>query len=440
MLKRSIAAICLLCAPVAVNIPTASAATSAVDGVTVAWADVNHTAVKITWNSPLADTVTLKSTDAIDFPLGKTAAGAPNYLVVPVVNFGVSLDAAAKSHVVVTDSTGAEARSVDFDRFARTGMVPTVSIGAGNVVRGTTVVTKFTDSTPGDPLDVTAPQRYAPHIITSDVYTNCHYQPFAASNSPSFAVPVQVKPGVLQVKLSNEWPLDPVQEDAHHVSLETAALKTTAPTSTGYAQPFTLAGQVFQNHMAYTPWNSTCFPEYTATRARTVVVQARKDARYAWVAVGSTRTDAGDKFSYRVTNPGTRQYRVVVPNRVTPASGTQGPRAELGTATLPRTVTATTRVLSAKFLTPTVTYGHASAAYLAVSPAGSQRALLQSRSATGTWSGVAYKTLAAGKGSVAVTWKKRGVTAFRWYVPASTTSTGLTVGATISPSFNLTVR
>jgi hypothetical protein len=95
--------------------------------------------------------------------------------------------------------------------------------------------------------------------------------------------------------------------------------------------------------------------------------------------------------------------------------------------------------MSAKFITPVIKYGAKPQAYLWVDPANTQKAALQFKNASGVWQGVSYKTLYAGKGLLQFPWNRRGVTQFRWYVPASTHN-GLPVAAVYTGGFNLTVR
>jgi hypothetical protein len=88
-----------------------------------------------------------------------------------------------------------------------------------------------------------------------------------------------------------------------------------------------------------------------------------------------------------------------------------------------------------------IPYGTKPQAYLWVDPAGTQKAALQFKNASGAWQGVTYKTLYAGRGLVAFNWNRRGSTQFRWWVPGSTTtSTGLKVDPIYSSPFTLTVR
>jgi hypothetical protein len=51
-----------------------------------------------------------------------------------------------------------------------------------------------------------------------------------------------------------------------------------------------------------------------------------------------------------------------------------------------------------------------------------------------------YKTLSSGRGIATFTFNRRGATQFRWWIPGSTTSTGLKVDPVYSSIFTLTVR
>lgn len=87
-----------------------------------------------------------------------------------------------------------------------------------------------------------------------------------------------------------------------------------------------------------------------------------------------------------------------------------------------------------------ISYGTKPQAYLRVDPAGSQRAALQFKNASGGWQGVTYKSLSSGRGIAVFNWNRRGTTQFRWWVPGSTTSTGLKIDPIYTAAFPLTVR
>jgi hypothetical protein len=153
-----------------------------------------------------------------------------------------------------------------------------------------------------------------------------------------------------------------------------------------------------------------------------------------WYDIGSTKSLADGKYSISLKNPGAREYRAVK------ANSARDSVVQYGAITAARSVKATTRVQSAKFVVPVVAYGTKPQAYLWVEPPGSQRAALQFKNASGAWQGVTTKTLSAGRGIATFGWSRRGVTQFRWWVPASTTATGLRVEPVYTGAFALTVR
>jgi hypothetical protein len=164
----------------------------------------------------------------------------------------------------------------------------------------------------------------------------------------------------------------------------------------------------------------------------TGVLQARDSAAGAWYVVGSGRTDAEGNYSFPLRNSGTREYRTTV------AGITGATPVQPGTSPA-RTVRASTRVVSAKVIDPTVTVGTQPQAYLWVDPAGTQKAALQFKNASGAWQGLTYKTLYAGRDLVAFAWSVRGTHQFRWWIRGSTTSTGLAVDPAYSSTITLTV-
>ena len=418
----------------------AHAATAAVSDVTLQWADAAHTKVRVSWTSsePAADTVKLVWLDR-SVTVGSTAAGDADTVTIDAVNvLSHSSDPAEKSQITVTPAGGAAASSVEFDRYVPDSRTPTVVFGAGNTITTTgAAVTKGPDATPNDPLDLPGPLRWAPSVSTQGTPATgfCGGRSFPVQDSPVFTTAVTGTPLIIFVRPRNEWGTGEIGFTSYdgYAQLSLSSLKTSAPTSAAYGSQWVLTGELIQRHLYFTPWNGDCGMEFQSSTGRTVVLQARKNASSPWVAVTTAKT-SNDKFRFSVAHPGSRQYRVVAPNRVT------GAIADHGTATNERTVAGITRVLSARMLTPSVSYGRPATAYVAVSPAGSQRATLQYRTSTGAWTNVLTRTLAAGRVSTSFTWLRRGTTTLRWYVAASTAPSGYPVQAVYTPTFALTVR
>lgn len=181
----------------------------------------------------------------------------------------------------------------------------------------------------------------------------------------------------------------------------------------------------------------------TSTAApTTAVLQARRAATVPWAAVRAAGVPRSGQVAIGTTAIGSRQYRLVVPNQLIPptTSANASSAAMYGSVSGAATLLVRTRTLGARFLDPSVPSGARASAFLAVTPGGSQRALLQYRTAAGQWRGLTYTTLSAGRGTATFTWLHRGTAAFRWYVPASLSPAGLPVAATFTPAFPLTVR
>lgn len=417
----------------------AYAASGAVSDVTLRWADAAHTKVEVSWTSsePAADTVKLVWLDR-SVTVASTAAGDPDTVTIDAANvLSHSSDPAEKSRITVTPAGGAAVSSPEFDRYVPDSKTPAVAFGAGDTITTTGgAVVKGADATPNDPLDLSGPLRWAPSLSTQGTPATgfCSGRSFPVQDSPVFTTKVTGTPLIIFVRPRNEWGIGEIGFTSYdgYAQMSLSSLKTSAPTSAAYGSQWVLTGELIQRHLYFTPWNGDCGFEYQSSTGRAVVLQARKNASSPWVAV-TTATTSNDKFRFSVAHPGSRQYRVVAPNRVT------GAIADHGTATNERTVAGITRVLSARMLTPSVSYGRATTAYVAVSPAGSQRATLQYRTSAGSWKTVLTRTLAAGKVGTHLTWLRRGITTFRWYVASSTAPSGYPVRAVYAPTFTLTV-
>ncbi|MEV6281131.1 hypothetical protein [Kribbella sp. NPDC051770] len=428
MLKRTLGLALLLTAPVAVPAP-ADAAGTGIGPVTIAWSDATHTKVRITWTetTPVANTVTVGST-----ALGTTTAAQANELVVAATSFPRTV--AGTSHrVKVAGSDGTSAESVAFDSYVYEPgfQTLTTSFPAYNQLRWTLPADTATDSTPNDPLDLPGTTSY---LVTQgfDPDPDEWWSSFCAettTTSPARTgvLPNSGHPFTLEVAPKNEWGVSRGgREDVGTI----ADVQVTAPGATPYGGTTTLTGHVDQRGMVISGSPPTCDEHRYEAYGTTLFVHQRPSAAAPWTAVGTTKTGADGNYQAVFRNPGYREYRVVV------ASGAaEGIAPRFGADSQTVAVRSTTRVVSAKFIQPTVNLGTQPQAYLWVDPAGSQKAALQFKNASGAWQGVSYKTLYAGRGLLTFPWNKRGVTQFRWVVPASPG-----VDAAYSSTFSLTVR
>ncbi|WP_432939212.1 hypothetical protein ACQPXM_28955 [Kribbella sp. CA-253562] len=427
MLKRALALAVLLTAPVVVGEP-AQAAGTAIGPVTLAWADAEQTMVRITWTetTPVANTVGVPNVQ----PLGTTTVAQPNELVVEGRSFPKTA-ADGSQQIQVAGSDGTEALSAPFDSYVRPSSSFSLSFAAYNQLRWSLPADDAVDGTPDDPLDL--PNHYSYHVDQGfdpnpfQWHDGMCTVTTTVSSTRTGVVPNPGRPFTLRVAAQNEWGQSAVAP--RKVSM-VPDVQVTAPGATPYGGTTTLTGHVDQNAMLITGKPPLCDERRRPLAQTTLIVHQRTSPQAPWTVVGTTRT--GDDGNYRAVfrNPGPREYRVVVASHIDPAG-----IPVFGADSQTRSVRSVTRVVSAKFIQPTVNLGTQPQAYLWVDPAGSQKAALQFKNASGAWQGVAYKTLYAGRGILAFPWNRRGTTQFRWWVPA----TGA-IGSTYSGVFTLTVR
>lgn len=316
---------------------SATISISGVSGVTIAWTSPAHTGIKISWTetTPAANSIKLTA-PGFTTELATTAAGDPDEAVIPVPlpRFTASEDPADKSAFIVSADGQGEARSVFFDRYVPTGKTPAMAFGSADTLRITGSATTGTDATPNDPLDLTTPVRWRQSMLVQRSSAgDCGGKVWPVSTSPVLTIQAPPTPIVPMVLPTNEWGTASTQTSGYG-SMTTAGVKTSAPTTARRKATWTLTGELLQKHLYYTPWNGDCGMEYQNSTGRTVVLQARKSSTDAWASVTSTKT-VNDKFTLKATHWYTRQYRVVVPNRVT------GGTADHGVASGYRTVKAT---------------------------------------------------------------------------------------------------
>jgi hypothetical protein len=405
-------------------------------GVQVAWADNGN--VRITWNetTPAPNTITFERPGYWDVSLGTVPADAPNELVVGSERLVPNGDPGAVGRIVVSEPMGDEARSADFDRYLRSTPYPSLAFTADGGVRWTVPPDPGTDTTPNDPLDVDQPLRYVPRLRLDEqphTVMDCGEVKLPATTTPTGVIANRNKPYTFDLLTVNEW--NPAGKNNGGGDVSTTSITLTAPTSTPYGATTTLTGSTASRWIYQSGMPPACQEVDGANDGgRQVVLHARNSSTSSWYVVGSTKTVAGGKYAFAVRNPGAREYRTVIPASV------GGNQAQYGSTSAVKLVKSTTRVVSAKFIQPVIPYGTKPQAYLWVDPAGSQQAALQFKNASGAWQGLTWKTLYAGRGLVAFNWYRRGATQFRWWVPGSTTSTGLKVDPVYSGIFSVTIR
>jgi hypothetical protein len=440
MLKRSIALAGSVALLGGVTGQVAQADTrkaAAISAVQVEWADAEHTNIRITWteSAPVANTLSLgTSGSSATTEFGVSPVDADNEFIIDSASLGNTADPAAKSWIVVADSAGTDsAKSADFDRFLYQPSGVTVSFTADNQINWSIPANTSTDGTPNDALDVPSQLRYL--VIRrldpdpASAGSACQNEDLAVTSTTTGVVAPNGKPYELSVNPDNEWGarFGPVA----NIRLATSAT-ISAPATSPYGGNTTITGQVTGRSLQISGPTSdpVCDEATIGVPNQSVVLQQRTSSTAAWTVVGTTKTDATGKYTAVVKNPGHREYRIVPAN-----TGGTGAAAHGAAPTTSKAVRAITRVVSAKFIQPVITYGTKPQAYLWVDPAGTQQAALQFKNASGVWQGVMYKTLYAGRGIATYSWNRRGATQFRWWVPATPTA-----DATYSGIFTLTVR
>jgi hypothetical protein len=434
MLKRSIAAGCGLL--VLSGWPTpASAAATTVSEVKVAWADATHTKVRVSWteSTPVANSLSLDIGGYESRSLGTIAADAPDELLVNTGYLGSTNNAYDVATIVVTDPSGAQASSAVFDRYTPQVMLPTATFTPQGDVRWDAHMDS-SDPTPDDPLDVEGGTRYTIRMRLDKpqyTYGHCSVVNLPVTTVPQGVVPNPGQPAMVAILTANEWNPRPQGDD--RVYIGGTGLTINGPSATSLGTIVTLTGEVRARYIS-AGGSPLCEEISYPLSDQRITLQGRNSSTGSWYNISSTKSVADGKYSISLKNPGAREYRAVR------ADSADTSVVQYGATTAARLVKATTRVQSAKFVVPVVAYGTKAQAYLWVEPPGSQRAALQFRNASGAWQGATTKTLSAGRGIATFGWSRRGVTQFRWWVPASTTATGLRVEPVYTGAFALTVR
>ncbi|ADB35596.1 hypothetical protein Kfla_6604 [Kribbella flavida DSM 17836] len=391
--------------------------------------------VRISWSETSAapNTVSLERDGADDLLLGSPSAAQLNELVLEPAALEPSTAGTSAARIVVSEPSGDIARSAYFDRYQRDRVVPRISYLANGDLAWSVPPDQVTDTTPNDPLDSAKPTTYGLRLMSGEqpwAYDRCRIEYTTPSTAPNGVLSKQ-RAMEIRTLAYNEW--GTAELDWRLIGSSSVALN--ASSTSPYGATTTLTGKVgaraiYENPKPPGDVPPICFDADGGVRANTAItLQARNSATGPWYAVGPGKTDAAGNYKFSLRTPGTREYRVTV-----------GGTSSMQPATSPaRTVRSSTRVVSARFIQPAVKVGTQPQAYLWVDPAGTQKAALQFKNASGAWQGLTSKTLYAGRGLVAFPWNIRGTFQFRWWIPGSTTPTGLRVEPAYSGVFSLTV-
>ncbi|MEV6281127.1 hypothetical protein [Kribbella sp. NPDC051770] len=391
--------------------------------------------IRISWSesTPAPNTVLLERPGADDLLLGSRSAAQPNELVVERSALEPSPAGGTAARIVVSEPSGDIARSAPFDRYVRGPVAPAYRFRPNGDLVWSVPPDPTVDSTPNDPLDTGEPTKYGLRLLTGEqpwTYDRCRIEYTPTSTAPTGVVGKQ-RAMEIMVRSVNEWGASTL--DWRRIGSSTITLN--APSAAAYGTATVLSGQVAARRIYENPKPpgdipAICLDTEDGVRAGiAVTLQARDSAGGSWYVVGPGKTDAAGNYKFSLRTPGTREYRVTV-------GGTTTMQPAVSPARRVRTFT---RVVSAKFIQPVVALGTKSQAYLWVDPAGTQRAALQFKNASGAWQGLTYKSLYAGRGLVAFAWNVRGTYQFRWWIPGTSTATGLPVEPAYSGVFSLRV-
>lgn len=419
---------------------SAAGAGRTIGNVTIAWTDDTHSAVRVRWTetTPTANSLQLLNSDGtVEFIAGP-GVGDPDQVDIPRAVLGSTTRRDITSRIAVIGGA-AEAYSAGFDRYVPGGPL-TMAFLPGGAMSFDVPASRQPDRNPGDPLDVPGLDRYQPNRILpgpEDDWNGCDVVYGPVVRSLPYVLPYPATSYLMYMYTSNEW-----GGQAWFAEVLRSRVSMRAPAGAYYNSSLAITGTATADTFVHSGSPPHC--ALTATAAPlTAALQARRDASTPWAAVTPTGVlPRTGQIDVRTPAIGTRQYRLVVPNQLIPptTAANASSAAMYGSASGPATPIVRTRILGARFLDPTIGSGQQATAFLAVSPAGSQRALLQYRTAAGQWRGLTYRTLSSGRGTATFRWPHRGTTAFRWYVPAGLSPARLPVAATFTPAFSLSVR
>ena len=408
--------------------------------VQLSWADNGK--VRISWSetAPAPNTITLEQDGADDIQVATTTADQPNQVEVSRYDLQASSNPAAVARIVVSEPSGDVARSVDFDRYIRGPAQLRLTGQADGDLAWSFPPDTSVDTTPDDPLDVPAPDQYVVRLLVAGeqpyTYDQCRQVELPPSTVPEGVIENRGRAMDVKISSQNEW----AGAEMAWRLVRASSITLDPPAAAPYGLTLNLSGAVVVTSLYENPAPPNgglpqCFEQrHTRPVGVPVILHARNTPTSAWYVVGSGKTDAEGKYRFSLRNPGAREYRTVV------ATDPAGVSPLHGSVSVVRPVKVPTRIVSAKFIQPVIPYGTKPQAYLWVDPAGSQKAALQFKNASGAWQGLTWKTLYAGRGLVAFNWYRRGATQFRWWVPGGTTSTGLKVDPVYSGVFSVTIR
>ncbi|MEV6285290.1 hypothetical protein [Kribbella sp. NPDC051770] len=389
----------------------AAAADPAPSAVMVAWKDSTHEVVRVTWTDAgdLPNKVVVR-------PVGGTKTALPVFVpagAANVVDYPATRLQAVAETLQIEVAAGETGPAGVSPRFDTTPAVPvskvsaTMSGSSALRVEWKPLPVSGTDSTPNDPLDLTATTLYTPRIVAGGKITDLA----AASAATAISFTGPPPPYRFEVVATNEWG----SFSSDLVRAEPSRLTAVIPAWAKAASP--LSGPAITG-------------TFGGDRAQ-VILQARTTASSPWSVVASQPNYDGT-YRFDLGASGSRQYRVQVPNRADDRSNV----VYFGGFSQAQTTTIQVNPYDVRWMPTTVKRGQTATALLSSSPAANYTAILQ-RWTGKTWSTVGPVTTATGLARGYVKGGALGRVAYRYYVPAMTVK-GLPYAAAYSANFVLT--
>ena len=293
------------------ELPAAAPAAAAAGDVTLAWVSDFHTQIVATWpeTGDQADRITLNKLDGtvVEGYGWQVPAGEPKQLT--FANW--PLDQDLRLTVQPVDSAGQPVGSAgrspafDTDLPAHPTLTQGVPRADGTISLAWRPGT-YHDDTPGDPLDLPAgPVRFIP------VSSNPSFREFidlvkTPITGTSFVVPVREMPQWAGVRTT------PNEFGSAYATMAVARTDLTAsiPHTAAVGRSMQVTGVSKLTDRICDP--GPCGVGTHEDPARVLHLEARTGASSPWrtVATTTTATKTG-KYSFRITSPGTRDYRVV---------------------------------------------------------------------------------------------------------------------------------
>ena len=294
--------------------------------VTVAWTSPAHADVVVTWTEigDFRDRIDLVHPDGS--PTGWASMfvepGRPNRSSLP----GTSRGQNARIVVTAVDADGnpisepGSSPVFDMDPPPQPVMKSVVPHEDGTVemtwAKGTAK-----DETPDDPLDYDAETRFIP--IAADSTFNEYGKLAEASAATSFTVPASQKyPTYVGVQTEpNFWGYS-------GAVIEVTGSKVTAsiPRSATTGAKLKVTGEATRIKRACDP--GPCWHYDEPDAGRVLTLQAHTGAGAAWATVATTKATSKGAFTFSITFPGTRDYRVIAAPVAYPARSTGSMYAE----------------------------------------------------------------------------------------------------------------